>query len=92
MRRFAGMDTLTTWYTQMNADKVIAGLRDPVLRADAARTASRATSRNAAQAAAKLTVVQDGRRAIIPRSPRWSSRSATCRRISTCATSTAASA
>ena len=69
MRRFAGMDTLTTWYTQMNADKVIAGLHDPALRADATRTAARATSRNAAQAAAKLTVVQDGRRAIVPQPP-----------------------
>ena len=35
MRRFAGMDTLTTWYTQMSADKILAGIHDPVLRADA---------------------------------------------------------
>ena len=69
MRRFAGMDTLTTWYTQMNADKVIAGLHDPVLRADAQKTAARATSRDAAQAAAKLTVVKDGRRTIVPQPP-----------------------
>jgi hypothetical protein len=69
MRRFAGMDTLTTWYTQMSADKVIAGLHDPVIRSDAAKTAARATSRNAAQAAAKLTVVQDGRRIILPQPP-----------------------
>jgi hypothetical protein len=69
MRRFAGMDTLTTWYTQMNADKIIDGLHDPVLRADAEKTAARATSRDTAQAAAKLTVVQDGRRAIVPQPP-----------------------
>ena len=69
MRRFASMDTLTTWYTQMNADKILAGIHDPVLRADAEKTAARATSRDAAQAAAKLTVVQDGRRAIVPQPP-----------------------
>ena len=69
MRRFASMDTLTTWYTQMNADKILAGIHDPVLRADAERTAAKATSRDAAQAAAKLTVVQDGRRAIVPQPP-----------------------
>jgi len=69
MRRFAEMDTLTTWYTQMNADKILDGIHDPVLRADAERTATRATSRDAAQAAAKLTVVQDGRRTIVPQPP-----------------------
>ena len=69
VRRFAGMDTLTTWYTQMNADKIIAGLHDPVIRADAQRVATRATSRDTAQAAAKLTVVQDGRRTIVPQPP-----------------------
>ena len=69
MRRFADMDTLTTWYTQMNADKIIAGIHDPVLRADAEKTAARATSRDTAQAAAKLTVVQDGRRTIVPQPP-----------------------
>ena len=41
MRRFAGMDTLTTWYTQMNADQILAGIHDPVLRADAEKTAAR---------------------------------------------------
>jgi predicted hotdog family 3-hydroxylacyl-ACP dehydratase len=69
MRRFAGMDTLTTWYTQMGADKVIAGIHDPALRADAERTAAKATSRDAAQAAGKLTVVQDGKRTIVPQPP-----------------------
>jgi uncharacterized protein (DUF2252 family) len=69
MRRFADMDTLTTWYTQMNADKIIAGIHDPVLKADAAKTAARATSRDTAQAAAKLTVVQDGKRTIVPQPP-----------------------
>jgi uncharacterized protein (DUF2252 family) len=69
MRRFSGMDTLTTWYTQMNADRIIAGIHDPVLKADAQKTAARATSRNAAQAAAKLTVVQDGGRRIVAQPP-----------------------
>jgi len=69
MRRFAELDTLTTWYTQMSADSILAGIHDPVLRADAQRTATRATSRNAAQAAAKLTAVQDGKRVIVPQPP-----------------------
>jgi len=69
MRRFAGMDTLTTWYTQMGADKILAGIHDPVLRADAEKTAARATSRDAAQAAAKLTEVRDGTRTIVPQPP-----------------------
>jgi uncharacterized protein (DUF2252 family) len=69
MRRFAEMDTLTTWYTQMNADKIIDNIHDPVLKADARKTAARATSRNAAQAASKLTFVLDGRRAIVPQPP-----------------------
>ncbi len=69
IRRFADMDTLTTWYTQMGVDKVIAGVHDPVLRADAQKAATRATSRDTAQAAAKLTVVQDGRRTIVPQPP-----------------------
>ena len=69
MRRFAGMDTLTTWYTQMNTDKIIAGIHDPVIKADAQKAAARATSRNTAQAAARLTVVQEGRRVIVAQPP-----------------------
>jgi hypothetical protein len=69
MRRFAEEDTLTIWYTQLGVDRILAGIHDPVLRADAARNAARATSRDSAQAAAKLTTVQDGRRVITSAPP-----------------------
>jgi hypothetical protein len=69
MRRFAGEDTLTIWYTQLGVDRILAGIHDPVLRADAAKTAAKATSRDSAQAAAKLTIVEDGARRITSAPP-----------------------
>ncbi len=69
MARFAGMDTLRTWYTQLNVDKIIAGIHDPALRRDAEKTAAKATSRDSAQAAAKLTTIVEGRRRIISQPP-----------------------
>ncbi len=69
MARFAGMDTLRTWYTQLNVDKIIAGIHDPALRRDAEKTAARATSRDSAQAAAKLTTMVDGQRRIVGQPP-----------------------
>jgi hypothetical protein len=69
MRRFAEEDTLTIWYTQLGVDRILAGIHDPVLRADTARTAAKATSRDSAQAAAKLTVVEDGTRRITSAPP-----------------------
>jgi hypothetical protein len=69
MRRFAEEDTLTIWYTQLGVDRILAGIHDPVLRADAAKTAAKATSRDSAQAAAKLTTVVDGTRRITSAPP-----------------------
>jgi hypothetical protein len=69
IRRFAEEDTLAIWYTQLDVDRVLAGIHDPVLRADAARTATKATSRDSAQAAAKLTTVVDGARRITSAPP-----------------------
>jgi uncharacterized protein (DUF2252 family) len=69
MRRFSGMDTLATWYTQLSADKILAGIHDPVVRADAQETVARATSRDSAQAAAKLTRVDAGKRRIVAQPP-----------------------
>jgi hypothetical protein len=69
MRRFAGEDTLTIWYTQLGVDRILAGMHDPVLRADAARTAAKATSRDSAQAAAKLSTVEGGVRRITSAPP-----------------------
>jgi len=69
MRRFAEEDTLTIWYTQLGVDRILAGIHDPVLRADTARTAAKATSRDSAQAAAKLTTVEDGSRKITSAPP-----------------------
>ena len=69
MRRFSEMDTLTIWYTQLSVDKILAGIHDPVLRADAARTAAKATSRDSAQAAAKLSTVVNGLRRITSQPP-----------------------
>ena len=64
IRRFAELDTLAIWYTQLGVDRILAGIHDPVLRADAAKTATKATSRDSAQAAAKLSTVVDGARKI----------------------------
>ncbi len=64
IRRFAELDTLAIWYTQLGVDRILASIHDPVLRADAARTATKATSRDSAQAAAKLSTVVDGARKI----------------------------
>jgi hypothetical protein len=69
MRRFAELDTLTIWYTQLGVDRILDGMHDPVLRADAARTAAKATSRDSAQAAAKLSTVVDGQRRITSAPP-----------------------
>jgi hypothetical protein len=69
MRRFAEEDTLTIWYTQLGVDRILAGIHDPALRADAARTAAKATSRDSARAAAKLTGVVDGTRKITSAPP-----------------------
>jgi hypothetical protein len=69
MRRFAELDTLAIWYTQLGVDRILAGIHDPVLRADAARTAAKATSRDSAQAAAKLSTVVDGERRITSAPP-----------------------
>jgi uncharacterized protein (DUF2252 family) len=69
MRRFAEMDTLKTWYTQLSVDRIIAGIHDPALKADAQRSAAKATNRDSAQAAAKLTVVEGGKRAIVSQPP-----------------------
>jgi hypothetical protein len=69
MRRFAELDTLAIWYTQLGVDRILAGIHDPVLRADAARTAAKATSRDSAQAAAKLSTVVDGERKITSAPP-----------------------
>lgn len=69
MRRFSEMDTLKTWYTQLSVDKIIAGIHDPVLKADAQRGAAKATSRDSAQAAAKLTTVDGDRRIIVSQPP-----------------------
>ena len=69
MRRFAELDTLTIWYTQLGVDRILDGIHDPVLRADAARTAAKATSRDSAQAAAKLSTVVDGERRITSAPP-----------------------
>jgi len=69
MARFAGLDTLKTWYTQLDADKIIAGIHDPILKADMQKAAARATSRDSAQAAAKLTRIVDGQRRIIGQPP-----------------------
>jgi uncharacterized protein (DUF2252 family) len=66
---FAGMDTLTTWYTQLDADKVIATIDDPAIKRDAQKMATRATNRDSAQAAAKLTTVAEGRRRIVGQPP-----------------------
>ncbi len=64
MRRFAELDTLTIWYTQLGVDRILDGIHDPVMRAEAARAAAKATSRDSAQAAAKLSTVVDGERRI----------------------------
>jgi len=64
MRRFSEMDTLTIWYTQLAVERILAGIHDPVLRADTEKTAAKATSHDSAQAAAKLTTVVDGARKI----------------------------
>ena len=69
MRRFAELDTLTIWYTQLGVDRILDGIHDPVLRADSARTAAKATSRDSAQAAAKLSTVVDGERRITSAPP-----------------------
>jgi len=69
MRRFAEMDTLAIWYTQLEVQKVLESIHDPVLRRDAARTTAKATSRDSAQAAAKLTVAEEGRRRILSTPP-----------------------
>jgi uncharacterized protein (DUF2252 family) len=69
MRRFSEEDTLTIWYTQLGVDRILAGVHDAALRADAAKTAAGATSRDSAQAAAKLSTVQDGRRVITSAPP-----------------------
>jgi hypothetical protein len=69
MRRFAELDTLAIWYTQLGVDRILAGIHDPVLRADTARAASKATSRDSAQAAEKLTTVVDGQRRITDAPP-----------------------
>lgn len=69
MRRFAEMDTLTIWYTQLGVDRILAGIHDPVLRADAARSAAKATSRDSAHAAARLSTVVDGTRSIVSSPP-----------------------
>ena len=69
MRRFAEMDTLTIWYTQLGVDRILAGIHDPVLRADAAKTAAKATSRDSAQAAAKLSTVVNGERKVTSAPP-----------------------
>jgi hypothetical protein len=69
MRRFAELDTLTIWYTQLGVDRILAGIHDPALRADAAKTAAKATSRDSAQAAAKLSTVVDGARRITSAPP-----------------------
>ena len=79
MRRFAEEDTLTIWYTQLGVDRILAGIHDPVLRADTARTAAKATSRDSAQAAAKLTTVEDGARRITSAPPLIISHRATSR-------------
>jgi hypothetical protein len=68
-RRFAEMDTLAIWYSQLSVDKIIAGIHDPVLRADAERTAAKATSHDSAQAAEKLTTVVNGLRRIVSQPP-----------------------
>ncbi|HTX70997.1 MAG TPA: DUF2252 domain-containing protein [Thermoleophilia bacterium] len=69
MRRFSELDTLTIWYTQLGVDRILEGIHDPVLRADAAKTAARATSRDSAQAAAKLSTVVDGVRQVTSAPP-----------------------
>ncbi len=69
MAMFAEMDTLAVWYTQLGVDEVIAGIHDPAVRRDAQRVASKATSRDSAQAAAKLTTVAAGRRTIDSQPP-----------------------
>ncbi len=69
MRRFSEEDTLTIWYTQLGVDRILAGIHDPVLRDDAARTAAKATSRDSAQAAAKLSTVDNGTRRITSAPP-----------------------
>ena len=69
MRRFAEEDTLTIWYTQLGVDRILAGIHDPVLRADSAKAAAKATSRDSAQAAAKLSTVENGTRKITSAPP-----------------------
>ncbi|GAA1186052.1 DUF2252 domain-containing protein [Kitasatospora gansuensis] len=65
VRRLAGLGELTVWYERIDADAVLALIRDPERRRRAEANLGHARRRTSLQALDKLTEVRDGRRRIL---------------------------
>ena len=73
MREFAGMTNLDVWYTRLDAEDVLKGIKTAQLDKRAAKqghaTVAKARTRDSMQALEKLSHVVDGRRQIISDPP-----------------------